>query len=309
MVEDNVMADQTIEDLQAEIDKLRREQTASAAGPSQAYNPTKDYFQKMKDLQLQNSSLNYNDISARAQELSALMPQTKRRGLYGMATDLSRGLVQSAEGRTPVGTGLAMGFNLYSEGENLRQIKAEEIKSKLMQMAYQDVERRRQEARDLDMKMLDVNFKYEVERLKTNGSNFPGSGDKPTMMNWLLKGARLAQQGDYSFLSTWEYKLAYKELQREKVTTLPDGTTYVIPGAAWVKDYPEPIYTADGNPVNEPGAPGGGGAESQAAMISRLEAELLSQGYTMVKFIGMNGASAIFQVIDPQGNPKTVEGS
>jgi len=235
---------QTREELEAELQELVNQQD----------NPTTDYFNKMKQLQAQRSDISFDDITSRATELSALMPQTKGRGLYGLATDLSKGLLASANSRTPLGTGLAMGLNLYSDAATLRQKKADEIRSKLMQMAYQDVEKRKQEARDLDIKMLDVNFEYEVERLKNSGSNLPGKGDKAAMINWLMKGARLADKGDKSFLSTWEYRTSYAELQRERVQTLPDGSVYVIPGASWVKQYyPEPIITEDGNPVNEPG--------------------------------------------------------
>ena len=146
------------------------------ADPTSAYNPTTNYFEQMKKLQSQQSNVSYDDISSRASELSALMPQSKGRGLYGMATDLSKGFLASANSRTPIGTGLAMGFNLYSDAERLRKQKQDEIRAKLMQMAYQDVEKRREEARALDMKMLDVNFEYEVEQLKNSGGLMPGKG-------------------------------------------------------------------------------------------------------------------------------------
>lgn len=297
------MAEQTIEELQAEIDKLRAEQ-ASMSAPAGAYNPTTSYFDKMKALQSQKSSLSYDDISSRASELSMLMPQTKSRGLYGMATDLSRGLVKAGQdgSRTPVGAGLAMGFNLYSEAESLRKQKQDEIRAKLMQMAYQDVEKRREEAKALDMKMLDVNFKYEVEQLKNSGGLFPGNGDKATMMNWLLTGARRMEAGDPSFLSTWEYRTAYAELQREKVQNMPDGRVFVVPGASWVLQYPAPIVTGDGNPVSEPGqpvpnnVPAGDGAEDINAAITRISGELTAAGLTNPQYIGM----------DPKGSGKPV---
>ena len=66
-----------------------------------------------------------------------------------MASDLSRGLVeQAASGRpSSIGYGLAAGFNLYSEAAQKRQEKAEEMRTKLMQMAYQDVEQKRQDSK------------------------------------------------------------------------------------------------------------------------------------------------------------------
>ena len=303
------MAEQTREELQAELDALR-------TGVS-AYNPTTNYFEQMKQLQSQKSNLSYDDISSRASELSALMPQSKGRGLYGMATDLSKGFLASANSRTPIGTGLAMGFNLYSDAERLRKQKQDEIRAKLMQMAYQDVEKRREEAKALDMKMLDVNFKYEVEQLKNSGGLFPGKGDKATMMNWLLTGARRAEAGDPSFLSTWEYRTAYAELQREKVQTMPDGRVFVVPGAAWVLEYPAPIVTEDGNPVSEPGqpvpnnAPAGGGAEDINAAITRISGELIAAGLTNPQYIGMDpkgSGKPVFSAMDSSGKQMIIVG-
>ena len=303
------MAEQTREELQAELDALR-------TGVS-AYNPTTNYFEQMKQLQSQQSNVSYDDISSRASELSALMPQSKGRGLYGMATDLSKGFLASANSRTPIGTGLAMGFNLYSDAERLRKQKQDEIRAKLMQMAYQDVEKRREEAKALDMKMLDVNFKYEVEQLKNSGGLFPGNGDKATMMNWLLTGARRMEAGDPSFLSTWEYRTAYAELQREKVQTMPDGRVFVVPGAAWVLQYPAPIVTEDGNPVSEPGqpvpnnAPAGGGAEDINAAITRISGELIAAGLTNPQYIGMDpkgSGKPVFSAMDSSGKQMIIVG-
>ena len=303
------MAEQTREELQAELDALR-------TGVS-AYNPTTNYFEQMKQLQSQKSNLSYDDISSRASELSALMPQSKGRGLYGMATDLSKGFLASANSRTPIGTGLAMGFNLYSDAERLRKQKQDEIRAKLMQMAYQDVEKRREEAKALDMKMLDVNFKYEVEQLKNSGGLMPGKGYKDTMVNWLITGARRADAGDPSFLSSWEYRTAYAELQREKVQTMPDGRVFVVPGAAWVLEYPAPIVTEDGNPVSEPGqpvpnnAPAGGGAEDINAAITRISGELIAAGLTNPQYIGMDpkgSGKPVFSAMDSSGKQMIIVG-
>tara|TARA_B110000285_G_scaffold87622_1_gene100474 strand:+ start:185 stop:1054 length:870 start_codon:yes stop_codon:yes gene_type:complete len=285
--------------------------------PTSAYNPTTNYFEQMKKLQSQQSNLSYDDISSRASELSALMPQSKGRGLYGMATDLSKGFLASANSRTPIGTGLAMGFNLYSDAERLRKQKQDEIRAKLMQMAYQDVEKRREEAKALDMKMLDVNFKYEVEQLKNSGGLMPGKGYKDTMVNWLITGARRADAGDPSFLSSWEYRTAYAELQREKVQTMPDGRVFVVPGAAWVLQYPAPIVTEDGNPVSEPGqpvpnnAPAGGGAEDINAAITRISGELIAAGLTNPQYIGMDpkgSGKPVFSAMDSSGKQMIIVG-
>ena len=89
-------------------------------------DPTQDYFAKLKALRSQQQpNSTYDDISKRASELSMLMPKTQTRGLYGLASDLSRGLVQQAASGRPssIGYGLAAGFNLYSEAEKDPTIK------------------------------------------------------------------------------------------------------------------------------------------------------------------------------------------
>ena len=105
-------------------------------------DPTLEYFKQLQAMQNQpQSGIDLEAINKKAQELSFLMPTTRKRGLYGMASDLSRGLVeQAASGRpSSIGYGLAAGFNLYSEAAQKRQERADEMRSKLMQMAYQDV--------------------------------------------------------------------------------------------------------------------------------------------------------------------------
>ena len=114
-------------------------------------DPTLEYFKQLQAMQNQpQSGIDLEAINKKAQELSFLMPTTRKRGLYGMASDLSRGLVeQAASGRpSSIGYGLAAGFNLYSEAAQKRQERADEMRSKLMQMAYQDVEQKRQDAKE-----------------------------------------------------------------------------------------------------------------------------------------------------------------
>jgi len=161
-------------------------------------NPTEDYFAKLKLMQSQNqSNASYDDISKRASELSMLMPKTRSRGLYG----------------------LAAGFNLYSEAADQRQVKAEEMRSKLMQMAYTDVENRRAASQAMQEKMLDANFKFELQMLKEQGGVFEGKSLEAQMFNILL-----AAESDPTIKLKPEYKLALRFVQEPRRTPVQTET-------------------------------------------------------------------------------------
>jgi|TARA_R110000824_G_scaffold390971_1_gene588501 hypothetical protein len=179
-------------------------------------DPTQDYFAKLKALRSQQQpNSTYDDISKRASELSMLMPKTQTRGLYGLASDLSRGLVQQAASGRPssIGYGLAAGFNLYSEAAQQRQEKVEEMRSKLMQMAYTDLEKKRADSKDLQEKMLDANFKYQLQALKETGGVFEGKNLEAQMFNLLL-----AAEKDPTIKLKPEYKLALKYVTEPRRT-------------------------------------------------------------------------------------------
>ena len=74
-----------------------------------------------------------------------LMPQQRKANIYDLATSLSQGLTQQAASGRPssVGYGLAAGFNLFSEAAQKRRAVADEMQSKLMQMAYSDLEKKK----------------------------------------------------------------------------------------------------------------------------------------------------------------------
>jgi hypothetical protein len=217
------------------------------ADPTSAYNPTTNYFEQMKKLQSQQSNVSYDDISSRANELSALMPQSKGRGLYGMATDLSKGFLASANSRTPFGTGLAMGFNLYSDAADLRKEKEQELRSKLMQMAYQDVQARRAETRAFTEKMLDANFKYELEMLKQTGGYFDSKTLEAQAYNDLLRG-----EVDPEFKKSAKYRLSWRISNEPKSvpTRTEDGVVNVVTPAPYLGD----IFSQPGDNTPPPGS-------------------------------------------------------
>lgn len=177
-------------------------------------NPTEDYFAKLKLMQSQNqSNASYDDISKRASELAMLMPKTNNRGLYGLASDLSKGLAQQAASGRPssIGYGLAAGFNLYSEAEQLRKQKVEDMRSQLMQMAYADVEKRREESKAMQEKMLDAGFAYDLQVMKENRSGYGGTSPESRDLNNIIRG-----QYEPEFKLTPEYRFSKARLQKPK---------------------------------------------------------------------------------------------
>jgi len=208
-------------------------------------DPTLEYFKQLQAMQNQpQSGIDLEAINKKAQELSFLMPTTRKRGLYGMASDLSRGLVeQAASGRpSSIGYGLAAGFNLYSEAAQKRQQRTDEMRSKLMQMAYQDVEQRRQDAKAMQEKMLDAKFKYDLQVLKETGGTFAGKSLEAQMFNILLEAEK-----NPSLKNTPEYKLALKFVQKPRMQTVQteEGARVVqVPGITVEDIFTQPQDTS-----------------------------------------------------------------
>jgi|TARA_R110002126_G_scaffold191036_1_gene339179 hypothetical protein len=191
-------------------------------------DPTQDYFAKLKALQSQQQPMStYDDISKRASELSMLMPKTQTRGLYLLASDLSKGLVQQAASGRPssIGYGLAAGFNLYSEAAQQRQEKVEEMRSQLMQMAYADVEKRREESRAMQATMLDAQFKYDLQQMKETRSGYGGTSPESRDLDNMIRG-----EYEPEFKLTPEYKFSKARLQKPKpgVTQTEGGLVNVL---------------------------------------------------------------------------------
>jgi len=149
--------------------------------------PIEDYYNKMQGLQ-QQPAITSDDLNARAAELASLMPKTRRRGLYDMASDLSRGLVeQAASGRPPsVGYGLATGFNLFSKNAEALREKREAIEKSLMTMAYQDLEKKRSEQKAMRATAMDYSFQMKLQQMKKTGELFGGTNNDASAWNYIL---------------------------------------------------------------------------------------------------------------------------
>jgi len=170
------------------------------------------------------------DYQAEAERLSFLLPQTRRPTLYDMASDLSRGLAeQAASGRPPsVGYGLAAGFNLFSEGAELRRKKREQQKEQLMQVAYQSVEKKRAESKALAEKAGTYEFEIELERAKTGQQGLFGglNSVEGRALDFL---ARYRANPSLKITLPAEYDTAVAVLASKFKTIIVDGNTITVP--------------------------------------------------------------------------------
>jgi hypothetical protein len=180
-------------------------------------NPTEDYFKKLEELQNTRSAPTYDDISKRASELSMLIPQQRRANFYDLATSLSQGLTQQAASGRPssVGYGLAAGFNLFSEAAQKRRATADEMQTKLMQMAYTDIEKKREDSKLMQEKMLDSNFDYEIEMLKQNNGYFKGKSVESAALNLIIQAEKNPELKE-----TPEYKIALAIITKPRQSTV-----------------------------------------------------------------------------------------
>jgi len=132
-----------------------------------ATNPATDNisFEDFVGDAMKTSPISLVDINQQAQTLAALFPSPRRKTIYDLATDLSRGLTAQAQSGQPasVGYGLATGFNLFTENVNKNKEKAEELKQKLQMMAYQDVQAKREQQSQLRGEFAKAQFEALLE--------------------------------------------------------------------------------------------------------------------------------------------------
>ena len=187
-----------------------------------------EYLRRMQAASQNPATMqNYQD---EAQRLSFLLPQTRRPTLYDMASSLSQGLAeQAASGRPPsVGYGLAAGFNLFSEGAELRRQKREQQKQQLMQAAYDSVEKKRAESKALAEKAGTYEFEIELERAKTGQQGLFGglNSVEGRALDFLT---RYRANPAIKDTNPAEYDAAVAFLASKFKTIIVDGNTITVP--------------------------------------------------------------------------------
>jgi hypothetical protein len=155
----------------------------------------------------------FEDISSRANELSALFPQTRQASFGDLAIALSRGLAQQASTGRPssLGYGLAAGFGIFNEAQQQKRAAADAMRQKLMLMAYEDIERRGAESRQLQKDMLEADFEFKIEQMKNTGGTFKSTTIEAQAWNFVLRA-----EEDPSLKETAQYRAAVTILEKPR---------------------------------------------------------------------------------------------
>jgi len=212
------------------------------------------YYDQLKDLYKDPINPSMDDINKRAQELSFLVQQPRRGNLYDLATALSKGLAQQALSGRPssVGYGLALGFNLFTEAEQQKREAAEAMKQKLMMMAYEDVQGRMEQSRQLQREMLDADFKYRIEEMKNRGGMFDSKTVAAQAWNFVLEAEKNPE-----LKKTPQYRVARAILKkpRRSFQQTEQGTVQIEqPGYDLDSVLPDEVAPAEaGEPQVPPG--------------------------------------------------------
>tara|TARA_Y100000114_G_scaffold38288_1_gene33938 strand:+ start:262 stop:1080 length:819 start_codon:yes stop_codon:yes gene_type:complete len=215
--------------LSEQIDALSNGGTSTAAAPQADPTIADQYVSGLKSID--RSPAEYKDVLTRAQELAAYFPAPRRMSLFDLASSVARGLAQNAQsGRpTPLGYGLGVGFDLFTQESQRRRDEADKMKQQLLLMARQEIEKERADDIKLAEAGLEASFKLQLEKLKQAGSGvFQGKGDLASALNFILR----AEQ-DPELKKTAEYKIALAVAGRPRtqvIQTEEGASTIVVPG-------------------------------------------------------------------------------
>lgn len=189
---------------------------------------SQEYIDSLRKIDRSPSS--FEDVQARAQELAKYIPAQRRMTIYDLASNLSRGLMQS-DRPTAIGYGLAAGFDLFNQEAQRRRAEADKMKQELLLMARKEVDRERADDVRLQEAGLEADFKLKLERIKQGdamGGIFQGKGDLASALNYILRA-----QTDPTLKNTPEYRAAVlvASKPRQQVVQTEEGAKVVmVPG-------------------------------------------------------------------------------
>tara|TARA_R100001460_G_scaffold60033_1_gene100076 strand:- start:601 stop:1383 length:783 start_codon:yes stop_codon:yes gene_type:complete len=190
-----------------------------------------------------------SDVATRVQELQQIFQMTapRRQNIYDLSTALSKGITENAKNRaSPLGYGLAAGFNLFSDAANQTREEKRKLQQELGMLAYKQLEQERKEEAEMDQLLAEQKLELLLEQMKLGGAYFPGKDVKSQILNTLLKG-----EADPEFKKTPEYKIAVAEY--EKITR---NIVQTESGTQIIEQVPRRIDDIFGG-GGDPGASGG----------------------------------------------------
>ena len=208
----------------------------------------KDYEETLRQIR-ERDRTSADDVTTRVQELQQIfqMTQPRRQNIYDLSPALSKGITENAKNRaSPLGYGLAAGFNLFSDAANQTREEKRKLQQELGMLAYKQLEQERKDEAAIDQLLAEQKLEVLLEQMKLGGAYFPGKDVKSQILNTLLRG-----EADPEFKKTPEYKIAvaeYQRITRQIVQTESGAQIVTIEGG---KD-PEDIFGPSTTPTVTP---------------------------------------------------------
>ena len=187
-----------------------------------------DYLQMMQNTESAPATM--QDYQDEAQRLSFLMPESQQPNFFDLATSLSQGLAAQAQSGKyqSIGLGLAAGLNSFSEGQKVKRAARQKYKQELMQMAYESVEKKRAEARELAEKAGTYDFEVALEQAKNSGQGIFGglNSVEGRALDFL---ARYKKNPSLRDTNRADFDAAVAFLSSKFKTQVVDGNTVSVP--------------------------------------------------------------------------------
>lgn len=212
---------------------------------SPAYRDYEETLRKIRE----RDRTSADDVTGRVQELQDIFQsmQPRRKNIFDLSTALSKGITANAQNvASPLGYGLAAGFNLFSDAANQTREEKRKLQQELGMLAYKQLEQERKEEAEIDQLLAEQKLELLLEQMKLGGAYFPGKDVKSQILNTLLKG-----EADPEFKKTPEYKIAVAEY--EKITR---NIVQTESGAQIIEQVPRRVDDIFGG-GGDPGASGG----------------------------------------------------
>ena len=176
--------------------------------------------------------LDMKSIYKKGKELSALFPAEREPSIYDLATSLSKGLTEQAASGQPasIGYGLAAGFNAFNEAAQARQKRADDLKQKVLQFAYTETEKKRQEQIAINKGALEYQQAIDLANLKDRKDFLEDPVPQSFAVLKSLEEMTDAQRKAYlsNPANRATYEGARQTLVAPQPETLPDGTIIYV---------------------------------------------------------------------------------
>ena len=184
------------------------------------------YKRQMQGIYDASPSFNIEDIKAKGKELSALFPSEREPSIYDLATSLSKGLTEQAASGQPssIGYGLAAGFNAFNEAAQARQDRADALKQKVLQFAYQETEKKRQEQIAINKGALEYQQTVDIANLKDRKDFLEDPDPQAYAFLEALEKMTTAERDSYLAVPSnrSKYETSIQTLSRARPQPIPD---------------------------------------------------------------------------------------